>query len=83
MLLPFCKGADSHSDGLVLSQRILLIFFSSCCLDRVECRGCRTTTSKETPPRVLIPLAADNGKLKQNLSNSPLKTALEDGCQRV
>jgi len=31
----------------------------------------------------LITLAADNGKLKPNLSNSPLKTALEAGCQTV
>lgn len=42
-----------------------------------------TTTSKETPPRVLITLAVGNRKLKPELSNSPLKTALEAGCQRV
>lgn len=85
---PFAKaqisvltGSFFHGGSCSFSFPVKLRF--GCCSARVEHRGCHTTTSKETPPRVFITLAADNGKLKTNLSNRPLKTALEAGCQTV
>lgn len=84
---PFAKAQISIPTGSFFHRGSCFLFFPvklrfCCCSARVEHRG-HTTTSKETPPRVFITLAANNGKLKTNLSNSPLKTALEAGCQTV